>query len=149
MIPLNHDENEVVSEEVEDRPAGKSARVQLAGEISSTHYRTGGSVKLSEIAARYHLDEDAVLKILAEFQALGMVTLSEGSSAVVRSSSPEEMQEAYQIRAALEEIGGRAAARALEGNSSALQRKVDDMVAAFRRHDLDSFVEHDVVMVDG
>jgi hypothetical protein len=46
-------------------------------------------VKVSEIAAKYHLREDTVSKILAEFQGLGMVTLSEDSSAVVRSSSPE------------------------------------------------------------
>ena len=145
MIPLNRDENEADSEELEDGPASKSARVRLAGELSTTHSRVGESVKLSEVVARYHLDLDAVLKIFAEFQALGMVTLSEDFSAVVRSPTPEEMQEAYEIRAALEEIAGRAAARALEGNTSALQREVDDMRAAFHRHDLDSFVEHDVV----
>jgi serine phosphatase RsbU (regulator of sigma subunit)/DNA-binding GntR family transcriptional regulator len=124
--------------------AGKLARVRLAGEISNAHCRTGESVKLSEIAAKYQLNEDAVLKIFAEFQTLGMVTLAENSSAVVRSPGPEEMQEAYEIRAALEEIGGRAAARALKGNTAALQRELDAMRAAFRRLDLDSFVEHDV-----
>jgi DNA-binding GntR family transcriptional regulator len=74
-----------------------------------------------------------------------MVTLSEDSSALVRSSSPEEMQEAYEIRAVLEEIGGRAAARALKGNTSSLQREVDEMRTAFRHGDMDAFVEHDVL----
>jgi len=144
MIPLDRDEKEADGEEAKNEPAGKSVRVRLAGELSNARSRTGESVKLSEIAAQYQLDEEAVLKIFAEFQTLGMVTLSGNSSAVVRSPSPEEMQEAYEIRAALEEIGGRAAAQALKGNTSALQREVDAMRDAFGRRDLDSFAEHDV-----
>jgi sigma-B regulation protein RsbU (phosphoserine phosphatase) len=56
----------------------------------------------------------------------------------------KEMQDAYEIRAALEEVGGRAAARALKGNTAALQRELEAMRAAFDRLDLDSFVEHDI-----
>ncbi len=144
MIPLNHGENEVNVEEAKNGLAGKSVRVRLAGELSNNQSRVGESVKVHEIAAKYHLPEEAVLKIFAEFERLGMVTLSENGAAVVRSPRPQEMQEAYEIRAALEEIGGRAAARVLKGNTSALQREVDAMRAAFRSLDLDSFVEHDV-----
>jgi sigma-B regulation protein RsbU (phosphoserine phosphatase) len=91
------------------------------------------------------MDNDSVLKAFAEFQALGMITLAGNFSAIVRSPNPKEMQEAYEIRAALEEIGGRAAARALKGNTAALQRELDGMRVAFRHRDLDSFVEHDVI----
>jgi len=123
MIPLNHGENEVNVEEAKNGLAGKSVRVRLAGELSNNQSRVGESVKVHEIAAKYHLPEEAVLKIFAEFERLGMVTLSENGAAVVRSPRPQEMQEAYEIRAALEEIGGRAAARVLKGNTSALQRE--------------------------
>jgi len=58
--------------------------------------------------------------------------------------SPKEMQDAYEIRAALEEVGGRAAALALKGNTTTLQRELEAMRAAFDRLDLDSFVEHDI-----
>jgi sigma-B regulation protein RsbU (phosphoserine phosphatase) len=54
------------------------------------------------------------------------------------------MQDAYEIRAALEEVGGRAAARVLKGNTTALQRELEAMRAAFDRVDLDCFVEHDI-----
>jgi DNA-binding GntR family transcriptional regulator len=60
------------------------------------------------------------------------------------SRNPKEMQDAYEIRAALEEVGGRAAARVLKGNTAALRRELDAMRAAFDRLDLDSFVEHDI-----
>jgi serine phosphatase RsbU (regulator of sigma subunit) len=144
MVLLNHGENEADAGAARTDPAGKLARVRLAGELSKDHCRTGESVKLSEIAAKFQLDQDSVLKIFAEFQTLGMVTLSGDLSAVVRSPNPKEMQEAYEIRAALEEIGGRTAARALKGNTAVLQCELDAMRSAFRRRDLDSFVEHDV-----
>jgi len=60
------------------------------------------------------------------------------------SLNAKEMQQAYEIRAVLEEVGGRAAARALKGNTAALRRGLDSMRAAFFRRDLDSFVEHDI-----
>ena len=60
------------------------------------------------------------------------------------SPNPKEMQDAYEIRAALEEVGGRAAARMLKGNTAALQRELEAMRAAFDRLDLGSFVEHDI-----
>src|SRR6516164_2400331 len=60
------------------------------------------------------------------------------------SLNAKEMQQAYEIRAVLEEVGGRAAARALKGNTAALRRGLDSMRAAFDRRDLDSFVEHDI-----
>ena len=58
------------------------------------------------------------------------------------SLNPKEMQEVFEIRAALEEVGGRAAARVLKGNTVVLRRELDAMRAAFDRRDLDSFVEH-------
>src|SRR5215469_2408241 len=55
-----------------------------------------------------------------------------------------EMQQAYEIRAALEEVAGRAAAPVLKGNTATLQHGLDAMRTAFDRLDLDSFVEHDI-----
>ena len=60
------------------------------------------------------------------------------------SLNPKEMQQAYEIRAALEEVAGRAAAPVLKGNTAALRRELHAMRAAFDRLDLDSFVEHDI-----
>jgi len=118
-------------------------RTRLARELFSGRYRPGQSLQLDKIAAEYGMDNESVLKAFAEFQTLGMVTLAGNFSAIVHSPNPKEMEEAYEIRAALEEIGGRAAARALKGNTAALQRELDAMRSAFHHLDLDSFVEHD------
>ena len=60
------------------------------------------------------------------------------------SLNSKEMLQAYEIRAALEEVGGRAAASALKGNTAAVRRELEAMRAAFDRLDLESFVEHDI-----
>src|ERR1700719_3523758 len=132
MVLVNHGEMRMDAGAACNDQAGKLARGRLAGEISNGRCRTGESVKVSEIAAKYQLDKDSVLKVLREFQTLGMVTLSGNASAVFHSPNPKEMQEAYEIRAALEEIGGRAAARALHINTRALLLELDAMQRAFR-----------------
>ncbi len=124
--------------------SGKLAWFRLAGQLSNGRARSGESVKVSEIAEKYKMDEGSVLKILKEFQVLGMATLSGSGSAVFHAPTLKETQDAYEIRAALEEIGGRAAAQTLKGNTAALQNELEAMRSSFRRLDLDSFVEHDV-----
>lgn len=143
MISWNRGANAMQARASCNEQGGKLARVRLAGEIFSGGYRPGQSLKVSEIATQYDLDEDSVLRTFAEFQTLGMVTLLGESSAIVQSPKPKETQEAYEIRAALEEIAGRAAARTLKGNTSALQYELNAMRVAFRHRDLDSFGEHD------
>src|SRR5258707_11085077 len=116
----------------------------MARELFSRRYQRGQSVQLDRIAEEYGMDNDSILKAFAELQTLGLITLAGNFSAIVHSPNPKEMQEAYEIRAALEEIGGRAAARTLQGDTAPLQRELDAMRSAFRHRDLDSFVEHDV-----
>lgn len=129
---------------VRKEQVAKLARIRLAVDLFHGRYRAGESVKLYKIAERYEVDVHSALKILREFESLGMLTLAGNASAVFHSPNPKEMQEAYEIRAALEEVGGRAAARVLKGNTGPLQRELDAMRVAFHRHDLESFVEHDV-----
>ncbi len=119
-------------------------RTRLARELFSGRFGPRQSVKLREIAVEYELDDESVLKALAEFQALGMVKLSENSSAIVRSPHPEETQEAYEIWAAIEEIAGRIAATVLKGYTVELQTELTAMRAAVARGDLDAYAEHNV-----
>src|SRR5271168_9627 len=73
-----------------------------------------------------------------------MVSLSGNYSAVVHSPNPKEMQEAYEIRAALEEIAGRTAATALNGNTANLRNELEAMRGAANERNLDAYAEHDV-----
>jgi len=120
-----------------------SGRTRLATEFNG-RFRPRQSVQLHEIAVEFELDDESVLRAFAEFQALGIATLLENSSAFVRSPNPEETQEAYEIRAATEELAGRTAATVLKGYTAELQDELTAMRAAVARGDLDAFAEHDV-----
>jgi serine phosphatase RsbU (regulator of sigma subunit) len=119
-------------------------RVRLTRELFCGRYRPGQRVRLRDIAAKYGLENEAVLKLFSEFQSLGLITLSGKFSAVIHSPNSKEMYEAYEIRAAIEEIAGRAAAEALKNNTAELQKELDAMRAALTAGDLDSCAEHDV-----
>jgi DNA-binding GntR family transcriptional regulator/AraC-like DNA-binding protein len=119
-------------------------RGRLARELFRGRFRPRESVQLSEIAAEYQLDHESVLKTFTEFQALGMVTLSGNLSAIVRSPDPQETREAYQIRAAIEEIAGRTAASVLKGYTAELRNQLSLMSAAIADGDVDAFAEYDV-----
>jgi serine phosphatase RsbU (regulator of sigma subunit) len=90
------------------------------------------------------MDKESVLKAFAEFQALGMITLADDFSASVNPPDPKGMQEAYEVRAALEEIAGRTAAATLGGNVTSLLGELDGMRAAFQDGNLDACIEHDI-----
>jgi DNA-binding GntR family transcriptional regulator/AraC-like DNA-binding protein len=120
------------------------SRSRLARELFSGRFQARQSVQLSEIAVAYELDSESVVNAFAEFQALGMVTLSGNSSAIVCPPNPDEIQEAYEVRAAIEEIAGRTAATVLKGYTSELRSELAAMRAAVAHGDLDACAEHDV-----
>jgi len=121
------------------------ARIRLARDFVSGRYQEGERLLAARIAKEYDFDCSSAVSVLADLHALGMVTLSGPTSAFVRSARPKEMYEAYAIRAALEEIGGRSAEASLKGNTAVQQRAVDNMRVAVRNHDLDAYAEHDVI----
>ena len=92
-------------------------RARLARELFSGRFGPGQSLQIDRIAVEHGMDKESVLRAFAEFQALGMITLADDFSASVNLPDAKAMQEAYEVRAALEEIAGRAAAATLGGAS--------------------------------
>jgi len=144
MVSLNNGDRYEVPGVAGGVHLSRSARTRLATELFNGRFRPRQSVQLREIAVEYELDTESVLKAFVEFQALGMVTLSGNYSAIVQSPNPEETQEAYEIRAATEEIGGRTAATVLKGYTGELQNELAAMRTAAAHGDLDACAEHDV-----
>jgi len=143
MMALNRGKSKTASIVATNGNINELGRIRLAKELFCGRYRPGQHVHLKEIAAKYGLDNDSILKIFVEFQSLGFVTLSGQFSATVHAPSSKEMLEAYEIRAALEEISGRTAASALEENTAELQQELDAMHVAVSTGDLDGYAEHD------
>jgi serine phosphatase RsbU (regulator of sigma subunit)/DNA-binding GntR family transcriptional regulator len=120
------------------------APTRLARELFGGRYRPGQSLQLEKVGAEHGMDNDAILKAFAELQTLGMVTLAGDFSAIVHSPNPKEMKEAYEVRAAIEEIAGRTAATFLQGNTAELVNELAGMRRAIHDGDLDACVEHDI-----
>ncbi|MGA8674474.1 MAG: SpoIIE family protein phosphatase [Candidatus Acidiferrales bacterium] len=144
MTLLNQEDANAVQGVSVERQPRHLALVRLARDLFNGRYRAGEVVQLSDIEAQYEPDRRSVVNALAEFQTLGMVTFSGRFSAIVHPPNPKEMQEAYEIRAALEEISGRSAAPTLKGDTGELQHALDGMRAAVRKLDLDAYAEHDL-----
>jgi DNA-binding GntR family transcriptional regulator/AraC-like DNA-binding protein len=119
-------------------------RTRLARELYGGRFRPTETVKLREVAAEYDLDLRTVLRAFSEFQALGMVTLSNDVSAVVHSPNLEEMQQAFEVRSSIEEIAGRIAATVLKGYTAELNHHLDGMRVAAAARDFDRCADHDV-----
>jgi serine phosphatase RsbU (regulator of sigma subunit) len=143
MILLNRETRKFVSMVGANGDLNEVGRVRLTRELFCGRYGPGQRVRLREGAAKFGLDNDTVLKLFREFQSLGLITLSGKFSAVVHSRNAKEMHEAYEIRAALEEIAGRTAAEVLKENTGELQKELDAMRVAVSADDLDGYAEHD------
>jgi serine phosphatase RsbU (regulator of sigma subunit) len=143
MVLLNRETRPSVSMTGANGYLNEAGRVRLTTELFCGRYRPGQRVSLRDIAAKYGLDNDAVLKLFTEFQSLGLITLSGNFSAVVHSPNMKEMLEAYEIRAGLEEIAGRSAGEALKENTAELQKELLAMRVAVSAGDLDGYAEHD------
>jgi serine phosphatase RsbU (regulator of sigma subunit) len=144
MILLNHETRKSTSMVGANGHLNELGRVRLTRELFCGRYRPGQRIRLREIAAKYGLDNHAVLKLFTEFQSLGLVTLSGNFAAVLHSPNIKEMHEAYEIRAGIEEIAGRTAAEVLKGNTGELQKELEAMRVALSTGDLDGCAEHDV-----
>jgi DNA-binding GntR family transcriptional regulator len=143
MISLNRETRKSVSLVGTNGDLNEVGRVRLTRELFCGRYRPGQQVRLREIAAKYGLDNDAVLKLFTEFQSLGLIALTGKFSAVLHSPNAKEMHEAHEIRAGLEEIAGRTAAEGLKENTAGLQKELAGMRAAVSIGDLDGYAEHD------
>ena len=143
MILVNGERRKTVSIVGANGQLNELGRVRMARELFCGGYRPGQNVRLKDFAAKYGLDNKAVLKIFTEFQSLGFLKLSGNFSAVVHSPNSKEMQEAYEIRAALEEISGRTAAEALKGNTKELEKALTGLRSAVTTGDLDAYAEHE------
>jgi len=117
---IGNEQHQSALKTVQNTQLNRLGRTRLTRELFSGRYRTGQSVDVSVFAAEYGLDQESALAIFAEFQSLGMVTVSNSDSAIIHSPNPKEVHEAYELRAALEEIAGRAAAKAMKGNTANL-----------------------------
>jgi DNA-binding GntR family transcriptional regulator len=119
-------------------------REVLLERILDGHYVAGERVKETVVAQELGVSQAPVREALRELEILGMVVSEPYRGARVREVTARELAEIYPIRAAIEEVAGRAAAKALGGDVTALEAEVSDMVAAADDGDVHRLLVHDV-----
>ena len=121
---------------------GKRGRIRLARELYNGRFQPGETLKLAKLAPEYGFDAETIFRLFVEFQTMGLTMLTANSTAIVRKPDLKEMYEAYEIRAALEEIGGRDAAPFFQKNTEGLRAELNAMRAAVQQRNLDAYSEH-------
>jgi DNA-binding GntR family transcriptional regulator len=107
-------------------------------------YAPGDRIVETRLAQELGTSQAPVREALRELELLRFVESEPHRGARVRAVSAEQMAEIYPVRAALEEVAGREAAKRLHGDVHALEVEVEEMRAAARDGDIHRQVEHDV-----
>jgi DNA-binding GntR family transcriptional regulator len=107
-------------------------------------YQPGDRIVEIRVAEEFGVSQAPVREALRELQILRLVVSEPFRGARVKEVRPEEITEAYPVRAALEEVAARAAAPRLAGHVESLVAEVHAMRGAAADRDLHRFVRHDV-----
>jgi DNA-binding GntR family transcriptional regulator len=97
-----------------------------------------------QIARDLNTSQGPVREALRELEAMELVTTEPYKGSRVREVSANDVQEAYVVRAALEELAGRLAAPHFKGNVAPLREEATAIRAAARKNDLEAYTLHDV-----
>jgi len=107
-------------------------------------YKPGDRLVETRIAQELGTSQAPVREALRELESLRFVESEPFRGARVRAVSRVQMAEIYPVRAALEEVAGREAAKRLDGDVTALEAELAAMRRAARAGDIHRQVEHDV-----
>ena len=116
----------------------------LLQRILDGHYSPGQRIVEIRVAEEFGVSQAPVREALRELEILRLVVSEPFRGARVRDVGPDEIAEAYPVRAALEELAAKLAASALAGRAAPLAAEIEGMRAAADDDDLHRFVRHDV-----
>ena len=116
----------------------------LLKRILSGEYKPGDRLVEMQIAQEFEISQAPVREAFRELETLGFVESVPYRGTRVRAVTRAELTEIYPVRAALEEVAARLAAKRLAGNVKALEAELAAMYAAAEKGDLDEQVQHDV-----
>jgi DNA-binding GntR family transcriptional regulator len=118
----------------------------LLKRILDGDYAPGERIVETRVAQEFAVSQGPVREALRELESLRLVGTEPHRGARVRQVSREELLEIYPVRAALEEVAGRAAWPALHADAGVLRAELAALFASAEAHDLNAFTAHDVAL---
>ncbi len=125
-------------------PAAARVRQLILSRILDGVYRPGARLVELPLARELAISQTPVREALRQLEAVGIVRTEPWRGTRVREVSEREMREAYQVRAALEQLAARLAAPRLAGRVEGLRRRVAELRAAARARDIERYARNDV-----
>jgi DNA-binding GntR family transcriptional regulator len=116
----------------------------LLHRIVSGELRPGERLVETRIAGELGTSQAPVREALRDLELLRLVESEPFRGARVREFGDEELIEVYPVRAVLEELAAREAAKRLDGEVAVLEREVEAMREAARRGDVNALARHDI-----
>src|SRR6266568_4607564 len=108
----------------------------LLARILNGEYQPGDRLVEMQIAQEFGTSQAPVRESLRELEALGFVESEPYRGTRIREVTKAELAEIYPVRAALEEVAARAAAKRLTGSVEALEVELAAMQRAAEKGDL-------------
>lgn len=114
----------------------------LLNRILDGTYEPGARLVELQISRELNVSQGSVREALRDLEALRLIETEAYRGTRVRIVSEREMQEAYQVRAALDELAAQLAAPQLKKKVKSLEVELNAMRAAANLQDIDGFAKH-------
>jgi DNA-binding GntR family transcriptional regulator len=116
----------------------------LLQRIVSGELKPGERLVETRIASELGTSQAPVREALRDLELLRMVESEPFRGARVRGFGDDELIEVYPVRAVLEDLAAKEAAKQLDGDVAVLEQEVEEMRAAAKRGDINGLVRHDI-----
>jgi DNA-binding GntR family transcriptional regulator len=97
-----------------------------------------------QIAHELNTSQGPVREALCELEGLELIVTEPYKGSRVREVAPEEIREAYMVRAALEDLAGQLAAPHFKGSTAQLKKTAAAILEAARKKDVAAYSRHDI-----
>jgi DNA-binding GntR family transcriptional regulator len=129
---------------VQRRSLKDQVRQQILERILKGRYLPGQRLREVALADELNTSPIPVREALRELESLRIVESEAYKGVRVRQCTPNELVEAYELRAVLESYAAEKGGHIFKGNSQALQKRYLAMVAAARDKDIEAYTEQDL-----
>lgn len=107
-------------------------------------YAPGDRLVELQIAQELGTSQGPVREALRDLEALGLVESASYKGTRVRVFSDREIEEAYQVRAVLEQLAAELAAPNLKGKFEPIEKEVEAFKLAAKNGDVKNYADHDM-----
>ena len=122
----------------------EQVRKILTEKIMSGALPPGARLRELHLAAELKTSQGPVREALRELEAVGLVVTEPYKGSRVREVTKADIKEAYQVRAALEELAGTLAAASFRGKAAELSKLAGAIREAARRKEIGKYVQCDL-----